>query len=707
MAEQLQPGAASNPPAVSADDTAKQLEEMKKLLAAKDAEIAALKNKDASTADGSGGADDDADDDAKAPPKTDVTLSLRGIPEYDTYPYAQSADKFIFMASIKAPYFRAEDRAPIDLVAVVDESGSMSGERIRLVKETVQFIIKNLESGDRFGIVGYSSGSRTVLPLTKMDDAGKKKASALGNKLRASGGTALCEGLVVGVNMMRNRTFKNDVASVMILTDGQANQGPTSAPDIIRSVLSGKVESKFNRYGYGGGHPPPPPSNFNPYMNQIPMQMQQQPIMPQQFQQQFQQQGMPQQQQIQGRPAQTAPMFRGRKKASKKKKVLQQAPAPPQGPPPPQIVSQMQVQGNVQVTSFQGQAPPQLQAQSQPQIAPQMQSQVQGNVQVTGGSLQGQAPPQLQAQSQPQGQAKPDMIEDTEDEKQQKEGAQDQSSKELPCTINTFGFGTGHNADLLQAISESGRGMYAFIETTDSIADTFAECLGGLVSMVGQDLQVKIEALNNVEINKCLSKGLPLSVTRPRKVHTVTIKDLQSEESRDLVFELKLPAIGAAKESDPIIQLSVAYKNVVKDVRETLSNVCSIARIEGSQKGERNMELDVQYNRVMAADAMERADELANKGKMEEARKLLKFQMASIQASPSNAQAYSVNLVNDMQTISSNMQNTQQYHSRGRKMMKSQYQAQQMQRSAQSSQWASQSCYENRSKKAMKKKFKR
>ena len=38
-----------------------------------------------------------------------------------------------------------------------------------------------------------------------MDDKGKKKAQALANTLRASGGTALCAGLVDGVNMMRNR----------------------------------------------------------------------------------------------------------------------------------------------------------------------------------------------------------------------------------------------------------------------------------------------------------------------------------------------------------------------------------------------------------------------------------------------------------------------------------------------------------------------
>lgn len=49
-------------------------------------------------------------------------------------------------------------------------------------------------------------------------------------------------------------------------------------------------------------------------------------------------------------------------------------------------------------------------------------------------------------------------------------------------------------------------------------------------------------------------------------------------ERSDLVSELKLPAV-----SDPIVQLSVEFKSAVKDVPETLSNVCSIARVVGTQ----------------------------------------------------------------------------------------------------------------------------
>ena len=36
-------------------------------------------------------------------------------------------------------------------------------------------------------------------------------------------------------------------------------------------------------------------------------------------------------------------------------------------------------------------------------------------------------------------------------------------------TIYTFGFGKDHNADMLKEISDTGNGMYYFIETNDKV----------------------------------------------------------------------------------------------------------------------------------------------------------------------------------------------------------------------------------------------
>merc|ERR1740123_2964608 len=231
--------------------------------------------------------------------------------------------------------------------------------------------------------------------------------------------------------------------------------------------------------------------------------------------------------------------------------------------------------------------------------------------------MQQQQPVLQQIQGGPSGPARlrqppsNDMIADEDDTKQQPEGI-DEESDELPCTINTFGFGSGHNADLLKALAENGRGMYSYIENTDQISDTFAECLGGLVSIIGQDLKVQIQALNGVEINRCLSKGYSVKVDIPKKKHTISVKDLQSEESRDFIFELKLPQIEGEKKEDPLVQLSVHYMNVIKGTTETLTNICTITRIDGKQIGKRNLELDRQLNRVFAADAMEEAEDARN-----------------------------------------------------------------------------------------------
>merc|ERR1719356_1704111 len=346
-----------------------------------------------------------------------------------------------------------------------------------------------------------------------------------------------------------------------------------------------------------------------------------------------------------------------------------------------------------------------LQTQIPTQVRPKK---VQSNNVVVGHPpAPGPAPVLQQAQGSPSKISKVTQVtEDDDDSKQQQEGGDDEEgSDELPCTINTFGFGASHNAQLMKDLAENGRGMYAFIENTDQIADTFAECLGGLVSVVGQNLKVQVQALNNVELNRCLVSGYTVKVDVPRKKHTISVKDVQSEESTDFVFELKVPQIEAEKKEDPLIQLSVNYDNVVRGSTETLTNVCTVTRIEGKQIGERNLELDLQYNRVLATDAMEQADALAKSGKLADARKVLSSAQDYIKKSKTKEDKFCVNLVKDMERIQSKMVDRSAYDSVGCKMMSSNLMCQQMQRSCNSAASPSQECYVTPSKSSMMGKF--
>merc|ERR1711992_310014 len=294
---------------------------------------------------------------------------------------------------------------------------------------------------------------------------------------------------------------------------------------------------------------------------------------------------------------------------------------------------------------------------------------------------------------------------DDDDSKDPEEGGDsEEGSDELPCTINTFGFGANHNAELMKALADTGRGMYAYIENTEEIASSFAECLGGLVSVVGQNLKVHVQALNNVKIKRCLVKGFPVKVDIPQKKHIISVKDMQSEESRDFVFELSVPQIETEKKEDPLIQLSVQYDNVVRGGTDSLTDICNISRIDGKQIGERNLELDLQYNRVLAADAMAEANKLAKNGKLNDARKVLTTAQEHIKKSRTNQDQFCVDLVKDMQKIQSNMVDHSSYRSKGAKMLVSNCESQMMQRSTNSTAYGSQMKYVSRAKKSKKSK---
>ena len=69
-------------------------------------------------------------------------ITISSFTEYKDYTFNEKHD-ICTLVTLKAP-FQEEDenvRAPIDVVAVIDKSGSMSGQKLRLVKKTLDFLL--------------------------------------------------------------------------------------------------------------------------------------------------------------------------------------------------------------------------------------------------------------------------------------------------------------------------------------------------------------------------------------------------------------------------------------------------------------------------------------------------------------------------------------------------------------------------------------
>eukprot|EP00198_Chlamydomonas_reinhardtii_P001623 XP_001690959.1 predicted protein [Chlamydomonas reinhardtii] len=103
-----------------------------------------------------------------------------------------------------------KQRAHVALTCVLDRSGSMSGERIALVRETCHFLIDQLTPDDYLGIVSYSGGVRADVPLLRMTPAARGLAHAMVDALEADGSTALYDGLVAGVRQQMEAEAPTD-----------------------------------------------------------------------------------------------------------------------------------------------------------------------------------------------------------------------------------------------------------------------------------------------------------------------------------------------------------------------------------------------------------------------------------------------------------------------------------------------------------------
>jgi hypothetical protein len=56
--------------------------------------------------------------------------------------------------------------------------------------------------------------------------------------------------------------------------------------------------------------------------------------------------------------------------------------------------------------------------------------------------------------------------------------------------IHAFGFSMDHDSRAMHAVAQMSNGTFSFIDMVGSIQDAFAQCIGGLLSVVAQETSV-------------------------------------------------------------------------------------------------------------------------------------------------------------------------------------------------------------------------
>ena len=117
---------------------------------------------------------------------------------------------------------------PVATVFVVDVSGSMEGERILAVRGMLS-AREFIKPETQVGVVEFSDIATKRLDIAPFDLNQQARYAALAEDLSPGGGTAMYDGIVLGLKMLEDqRALDPDLKTILVvLTDGQTTDGLT------------------------------------------------------------------------------------------------------------------------------------------------------------------------------------------------------------------------------------------------------------------------------------------------------------------------------------------------------------------------------------------------------------------------------------------------------------------------------------------------
>ena len=117
-------------------------------------------------------------------------------------------------------------RRPLNLVAAIDKSGSMSGTPLDTVKASLEQVVRQMTPRDQLSIVLYGDRSYVHLQPTRLTD--KSRVLRAIRAIQSAGSTAMEDGLRVAYGVaMRTAPRFAGTTRVMLFTDERPNVGAT------------------------------------------------------------------------------------------------------------------------------------------------------------------------------------------------------------------------------------------------------------------------------------------------------------------------------------------------------------------------------------------------------------------------------------------------------------------------------------------------
>jgi Ca-activated chloride channel family protein len=170
-------------------------------------------------------------------PDTDFRLIVTRQPDpigVNLFTYTKGSDGYFMLLASPGADIAAGQIQNKDICFVLDTSGSMAGDKLEQAKKALNFCLANLNEGDRFELIRFSTEAESVFgKLQTADKASVDKARAFVRDLKPIGGTAIYDALKKALTGLDKDRTNDRPYVVIFLTDGQPTIGETKEDPIV------------------------------------------------------------------------------------------------------------------------------------------------------------------------------------------------------------------------------------------------------------------------------------------------------------------------------------------------------------------------------------------------------------------------------------------------------------------------------------------
>jgi Ca-activated chloride channel homolog len=176
-----------------------------------------------------------------------MKVSLQPILNDDSLDANQQNSQRQLSISISAIASNLDRNVPLNLCLILDHSGSMNGRPLENVKKAAIGLVDKLKKGDRLSIVVFDHHAKVLVPNQFIENPEQIKRDI--NRLSADGGTAIDEGLRLGIEELA-KGKKETISQAFLLTDGENEHGDNNRC-LKFAQLSASYSLTLNTLGFG------------------------------------------------------------------------------------------------------------------------------------------------------------------------------------------------------------------------------------------------------------------------------------------------------------------------------------------------------------------------------------------------------------------------------------------------------------------------